>query len=238
MTVQTPPTPRQPERDWEPSTGYRVAAILLWIATVVVGLYGAYSSFSLAADAGAPFVVWSVITLISAVLFGALLGGARVTSRKVSNRHRGGSGKAFLWSLLAAFVLYGVLGLLGLLARPGTEQAESQACSAEELAMLEEQTYYGDLDGPPAGTHGDSCYVLLTIEGTGQQAWIDLEQLLLDNGWQHHDPDRVAYEAGMWLEHDGFVLSVFPEGSPDAPVDGFTPTDDGATTFAFEIGTY
>ena len=235
--TQTPAPPRQPEHDWEPSTGYRVAAILFWIATVVVGLYGAMASFSLAADAGAAFVVWSVITLISAVLFGALLGGAVITTRKVWSRQRGGSGKAFLWSLLAAFALYGALGLLGLFARPDTGQAESQACSAEELAMLEEQTYYGDLDGPPAGTPFVSCYVMLTIEGTGQQAWIDLEQLMLDNGWQHHDPDRVAYEAGMWLEHDGFVLIVFPEGSPDLPIDDFAPTDDGATTFAFQIGT-
>jgi hypothetical protein len=238
MTVQTPAPPRQPEHDREPSTGYRVAAILFWIATVVVGLYGAMGSFGLAADAGAAFVVWSAFSVVFAVLFGALLGGAVVTTRKVWNRHRGGSGKAFLWSLLAAFAVYGALGLLGLLARPGTEQAESQACSADEVAMLEEQTYYGDLDEPPAGTQVASCYVLLTIEGTGQQAWIDLEQLLLDNGWQHHDPDRVAYEAGMWLEHDGFVLIVFPEGSPDLPIDDFTPTDDGATTFALQIGTY
>jgi uncharacterized membrane protein len=116
MRTQTPPTPRQSEHEWEPSTGYRVAAILFWIATVVVGLYGAMGSFSLAADAGAAFVVWAVFSLVFAVLFGALLGGAIVTTRKVRNRHRGGSGKVFLWSLVAAFVLYGALGLLGLLA--------------------------------------------------------------------------------------------------------------------------
>lgn len=113
MTTQTPPRPRQTEPDWEPSTGYRVAAILLWIATVVVGLYGAMGSFSLAADAGAAFVVWAVFSTVFAVLAGALLGGAIVTTRKVRDRHRGGSGKAFLWSLVAAFVLYGVMGLLG-----------------------------------------------------------------------------------------------------------------------------
>ena len=116
MTIQTPPTPRQFEHDWEPSTGYRVAAILLWIAAIVVGLYGAMGSVGLAADAGAAFVVWAVFSLIFAVLFGVLLGGAVVTTRTVWDRHRGGSGKAFLWSLVAAFVLYGVLGLLGLLA--------------------------------------------------------------------------------------------------------------------------
>ena len=49
MRTQTAPAPRQSEHDWEPSTGYRVAAILFWIATVVVGLYGAMGSFALAA---------------------------------------------------------------------------------------------------------------------------------------------------------------------------------------------
>ena len=97
------------------AAGYRVAAILFWIAAVVVGLYGAYGSFSLAADAGAAFVVWAVFSLIFAVLVGALMGGAIVTTRKVWNRHRRGSGQAFLVSLGAAFVLYGAIGLLGLL---------------------------------------------------------------------------------------------------------------------------
>lgn len=81
----------------------------------MVGLYGAVGSCALAADAGAAFVVWAVLSLIFAVLCGALLGGAIVTTRKVWNRHRGGSGKAFLESLVTAFVLYGALGLLGLL---------------------------------------------------------------------------------------------------------------------------
>jgi len=116
MRTQTAPASRQSEHDWEPSTGYRVAAILFWIATIVAGLYGAMGSFALAADAGAAFVVWAVFSLIFAVLFGALLGGAIVTTRKVSNRHPGGSGKAFLWSQVTAFILYGALGLLALLA--------------------------------------------------------------------------------------------------------------------------
>ena len=36
--------------------------------------------------------------------------------------------------------------------------------------MLEAQSFYSDIDGSPAGTQFDSCYVMLTVEGTGQQA--------------------------------------------------------------------
>ena len=105
--------------------------------------------------------------------------------------------------------------------------------------MLEAQSFYRDLDRPPAGTQFDNCYVMLTLEGTRQQAWADLVQLLLDNGWQldvaWQDPDARDYEPGMWLSQDGFRLTLWSEDFADLPLNKFGPTDDGATTFALDI---
>lgn len=228
MAVQTPATPRRPDSSAAPSSGFRVAAVLFWIGAVVVGIYGALVIFSLVADAGTTFDLWF---LVLAVPFGVLLGGALVTTRLAKGR-RGGSVTVFLLSLVVAIALHGIVGLL---AQQSSEQATSSACSAEGLAVLEAQSFYGDIDGPPAGTQFDSCYVMLTIEGTGQPAWVDLVQLLVDNGWQHPDPDGVVYEAGMWLYQDGFRLTVWSEDLADLPLDDFGPTDDGATTFALDI---
>lgn len=228
MAVQTPATPRRPDPSAAPSSGYRVAAVLFWIGAVVVGLVGALVIFSFVADAGTTFDLWF---LILAVPFGVLLGGAMVATRLAKGR-RGGSVTVFLLSLVVAIALHGIVGLL---AQQSSEQATSSACSAEELAVLEAQSFYGDIDGPPAGTQFDSCYVMLTIEGTGPQAWVDLVQLLIDNGWQHPDPDGVVYEAGIWFYQDGFRLTVWSEDFADLPIGDFAPTDDGATTFALDI---
>lgn len=231
MAVQTPATPRRPDPSAAPSSGFRVAAVLFWIGAVVVGLVGAVVIFGFVADGGAAFDLWF---LVLAVPFGVLLGGAMVATRKAKGR-RGGSLTVFLLSLIVAIALHGIVGLL---AQQSSEQATSSACSAEELAVLEAQSFYGDIDGPPAGTQFDNCYVLLTIERTGPQAWVDLVQLLVDNGWQlgeHPDPDRVVYEPGMWLSQDGFRLTLWSEDFADLPLDDFGPTDDGATTFALDI---
>lgn len=229
MTTQTPAGPRRPDLTAAPSSGFRVAAILFWIGAVVFGLLGAVVIVSFVADAGTKLDLWY---LVLAVPFGVLLGGAVVTTRLAKGR-RGGSLTVFLLSLVAAIAVHGIVGLL---AQQSSEQATSEACSAEELAMLEAQSFYGDLDGPPAGTQFDNCYVLLTIEGTGQQAWRDLAQLLVDNGWQHPDADAVVYEPGMGLSQDGFRLTLWSEDFADVGgLDDFGPTDDGATTFLLDI---
>ena len=111
MTVQTPSEFRQPTPDWEPSTGYLIAAVLLWIATVVVGLYGAMTVFGLTIDSGVHFELWWAGVV--AVPVGLLLGGATVTTRKIKSRRRGGSLKVFLLSLVVTIVLYGVVWELG-----------------------------------------------------------------------------------------------------------------------------
>jgi hypothetical protein len=232
MAVQTPATPRRPDPSAAPSSGFLVAAVLFWIGSVVVGLYGAMVIFSLVTSAGTTFDLWF---LVLAVPFGVLLGGAMVATRKAKGR-RGGSLTVFLLSLVVAIALHGIVGLL---AQQSSEQATSEACSAEELAVLEAQSFYSDIDAPPASTQFDNCYVMLTIEGTGQQAWVDLVQLLVDNGWQlgeQPDPDRAVYEPGMWLSQDGFRLTVWSEDFADLPLDDFGPTDDGATTFVLDIG--
>jgi len=236
VAVESPPAPHRPDPSAAPSIGFLVAAVLFWIGAVVVGLFGAVVIFSLVTSAGSTFNLWF---LVLAVPFGVLLGGAMVTTRQARGQ-RGGSLAVFLLSLVVAIALHGIVGLL---AQQSSEQATSSACSAEELAMLETQSFYGDIDAPPAGTQFGSCYVMLTIEETSQPAWVALDQLLLDNGWQHpFEPDWVVHEAGMyapyqWLYQGGFVLTVHPEGSHDLPLDDFTPTDDGATTFALDIMT-
>ena len=229
MTTQTPAGPRRPDLGAAPSSGLRVAAILSWIGAVVVGLLGAVVIVTFVADAGTKLDLWY---LVLAVPFGLLLGGAVVTTRLAKGR-RGGSLTAFLLSLVAAIAAHGIVGLL---AQQSNEQATSQACSAEELAMLEAQSFYGDIDAPPAGTQFDNCYVLLTIDGTGQQAWRDLVRLLVDNGWQHPDADAVVYEPGMGLRQDDFRLTLWCEDFADVGgLDDFGPTDDGATTFVLDI---
>jgi hypothetical protein len=58
---------------------------------------------------------------------------------------------------------------------------------------------------------------MLTLEGTGQQARVDLVELLLDNGWQFdiawQDPDARGYEPGMWLSEDGAPPPCEPRGA-------------------------
>jgi hypothetical protein len=232
MTTQTRPPPRQSEPNGEPSAGFRVAAILFWMGAVVVGLVGAVVIVGFVADAGTTFDLWF---LVLAVPFGVLLGGAMVTTRKAKGR-RGGSLAVFLLALVAAIALHGIVGLL---AQQSSAQDASAACSAEELAMLEAQSFHGDIDDPPAGTQFDNCYVMLTVEGTGQQAWDDLVQLLRDNGWQldiaWQDTNGRAYEPGIWLSQDGFRLTLWSEDFADLPLDNFGPTDDGATTFVLDI---
>ena len=232
MTTQTPAGPRRPDPTAAPSSGFLVAAILFWIGAVVVGLLGAVVIVSFVADAGTAFDLWY---LMLAVPFGLLLGGAMVATRKAKGRHSG-SLTVFLLSLVAAIALHGIVGLL---AQQSSEQTTSLACSAEELVMLEAQSFYRDLDRPPAGTQFDNCYVMLALEGTGQQAWADLVQLLLDNGWQldvaWQDPDARDYEPGMWLSQDGFRLTLWSEDLADLPLENFGPTDDGATTFVLDI---
>ncbi|MFY9974196.1 MAG: hypothetical protein WAK53_08080 [Chromatiaceae bacterium] len=198
----------------------------------MVGLLGAVVIVGFVADAGTTLDLWF---LVLAVPFGVLLGGAMVTTRKAKGR-RGGSLAVFLLSLIAAIALHGIVGLL---AQQSSAQDTSAACSAEELAMLEAHSFYGDIDGPPAGTQFDNCYVMLTIEETGQQAWDDLVQQLRDNGWQldiaWQDPNGRDYEPGMWMSQDGFRLTLWSEDFADLPLDNFGPTDDGATTFVLDI---
>jgi hypothetical protein len=234
VTVKTPARRGHSDPGEAPSAGYWVAPILLWIGAVVVGLVGALVIFSFTVQGGTDLDLWF---LVLAVPFGVLLGSALVMTR-LAKGHRAGAVAVFLLSLAAAIALHGIVGLLG---QQRTRQAAAEACSVEVLAVLEAQSFYSDTDGPPGGTAFGSCYVMLTIDQTGPPAWADLEQLLLDNGWQHpFEPDWVVHDAGMyqpfqWLEQDDLVLYVHPEGAHDLPLDDFRPTDDGATTFALDI---
>ena len=108
--------------------------------------------------------------------------------------------------------------------------------NVDDVTHIEAQSFYGDIDRPPAGTQFDNCYVMLTIEGTGQQTWDDLVQMLVENGWQHPDADAVVYEPGMGLYQDDFILTLWSEDFADVGgLDDFRPTDDGATTFVLDI---
>ena len=146
MAVQTPATPRRPDPSAAPSSGFLVAAVLFWIGAVVVGLLGAVVIVSFVADAGTTFDLWF---LVLAVPFGLLLGAAMVTTLKAKGR-RGGSLAVFLLALVAASALHGIFGLL---AQQSSAQDTSAACSAEELAMLEAHSFYGDIDAPPRARH-------------------------------------------------------------------------------------
>lgn len=233
MATQAP-TASAPEDEVRTSSrGWRVGAVLLWMLTAMVGAGGGLLVFLLSLNLDG-FFLWYL-----AVPFGLLLGGAMVATRQVMGR-RGSIPVVLAASLVVGVALHGMAWFLG---QQRAEQSAVEACSVEELAQLEAQSFYIDLDQLPTGTAFNSCYVLYTVDSTGQQAWVELEQLLLGNGWQHpFEPEWAVHDAEMyrpfqWLYHDGFVLIVNPEGSHDLPGDDLTESDDGATTFALDITT-
>ncbi len=205
-------------------------AVLLWLMTVGVGVVGGSIVFMVSEYEGG-FFPWY---LMIAVPFGLLLGAAVIATSRATGR-QGSISLVLVVSLVAALMLHGVAGFVG---QQRAEQTAGEACSVERLAEFESLDFYDDLDQPPTGTRFDSCYALYTIDETGQQAWVDLQQLLVSNGWQHTcEPDCPAdinYRYQV-LYRDGFVLSVREEGSHDLPGDALAESPDGATTFALDI---
>jgi hypothetical protein len=234
MAVQTP-TPVPEHEPTSSATGWRVIAASLWLLTTVVGIGGGWLVFGLA-EAGAGFFPWY---LVVALPFGLLLGGA-VVATMLASSFRASIPIVLVTALLAGVGLHTAAGMLG---EQSARRLSSEACSAAELDQFETLSFYGDLDQTPTGTQFESCYALITLDGTGEQAWVDLDRLLVDNGWEHPwEPDWEVHDAGVyepfhWLYQSGFVLTVHPEGAHDLPGDVLTESDDGATTFALDLQT-
>ena len=113
-----------------------------------------------------------------AVPFGLLLGAAVIATLRAAG-HRAPIPLVLVASVIVGLMLYAVPGFLG--TQPA-QQAAGEECSTEEVALFEGLSLYDDLDQKPTGTLFGSCYVGYTIDGTGQQAWVDLSRLRVDNG--------------------------------------------------------
>jgi hypothetical protein len=175
-----------------------------------------------------------LMSLVAGLGFGVLLGGAVVATMQARER-RASSTLVFGVSLVVGIVLCGSTAYLG---QRSAGQESIDACSAEALDAFTAMSFYADVDQRPTGTQFGSCYVVYTLDETGQQASDTLQQLLADNGWPV-TCDPVFRDDGGYRcrsgEQDGLVLEVFWEGSHDLPGDDLAYTDDGATTVAIDI---
>jgi hypothetical protein len=161
----------------------------LWLVTVAVGVAGAWIVFDPAEYEG-EFLSWYPLF---AVPFGLLLGAAVIATLRAAG-HRAPIPLVLVASVIFGLMLYAVPGFLG--TQPA-QQAAGEECSTEEVALFEGLSLYDDLDQKPTGTQFGSCYVVYTIDGTGQQAWVDLSQSLVDNGWKHASrPDWMSRPSG------------------------------------------
>jgi hypothetical protein len=213
-----------------PSTGLRIIAVLLWLVALAAGAGGAWIVMDLAEYEGG-FLPWY---LIFAVPFGLLLGAVAVGSMLALGRSPR-IAPVLIGSVVVGIALFTAAGFLG--AR-SAEQSTREACSVDELSMFEAMSFSDDFDASPTGTPSGSCYVVYTIDRTGRDAWIELAELLRDNGWQLSGESWDAPESDppfSVLTRDGYSMVVHVEGSHDLPGDALQESDDGATTFALDI---
>lgn len=229
MAVQSPPTPAA-EGPQAPSHVVGVIAGFLWVVAALLGVGGALV-IVLMSELGE---LATAAILLAAVSFGLLLGAAVVVTQQARGRQPA-MARVFIGAMLGAIIVQGAVGAF---AWQRTERAASDACSDEEIAQFTTLSFAADLEKPPEGTQYGSCYVLHTVDGTGREARITMQQLLVGDGWRHTcephcGPDTEYHFHDMY--RDGFILTVLPEGSHDLPGDALVTTRDGATTFALDI---